>query len=99
MNTPNGPGNPPGYPPVPDDATVVRPRGQTPAVPPPAAAPPAYAPAQTYAQPAYPAPQQYSQPAQQASNAWYFCASANGYYPYVRQCAEGWQQVAPQPPR
>lgn len=43
MNTPNGPGNPPGNgpykPPVPDDATVVRPRGQAPAPP------PAYAPA------------------------------------------------------
>jgi len=45
MNTPNGPGTPPGYPPVPDDATVVRPRGQTPGTPAPAAAPPAYAPA------------------------------------------------------
>ena len=45
MNTPNGPGNPPGYPPVPDDATVVRPRGQAHAAPPPVAAPPAYAPA------------------------------------------------------
>jgi type VI secretion system protein ImpK len=41
MNTPNGPGNPPGYPPVNDDATVVRPRGQAPVGP----APPAYAPA------------------------------------------------------
>jgi len=37
MNTPNGPGNPPGYPPVRDDATVVRPRGQGPAAPAPAA--------------------------------------------------------------
>ena len=42
MNTPNGPGNPPGYPPIPDDATVVRPRGQAGAAPTPAA--PAYAP-------------------------------------------------------
>lgn len=45
MNTPNGPGNPPGYPPVPDDATVVRPRGQTPAPPPPPAPAPGPAPA------------------------------------------------------
>jgi type VI secretion system protein ImpK len=56
MNTPNGPGHPPGYPPVPDDATIVRPRGTQPSAPapepyaPPPAAP-AYAPA-----PAAPAP-------------------------------------------
>lgn len=42
MNTPNGSGNPPGYPPIPDDATVVRPRGQAGAAPTSAA--PAYAP-------------------------------------------------------
>ena len=29
---------------------------------------------------------------------WYYCASSNGYYPYVRQCAENWQQVPAQPP-
>ena len=29
---------------------------------------------------------------------WYYCASSNSYYPYVRDCAEGWQRVAPQPP-
>lgn len=41
MNTPNGPGNPPGYPSVPDDATVVRPRGQAgTSSPAPAYAPP-----------------------------------------------------------
>ena len=55
--------------------------------------------------PAYPAPQQYSQPAyqapapvQQATNSWYFCPSSKMYYPYVRECPGGWQQVAPQPP-
>ena len=52
MNTPNGPGNPPGYPPVPDDATVVRPRGQAGAAPAPAAyAPPPPAAAPTAARP------------------------------------------------
>jgi hypothetical protein len=73
-------------------------------------APPYYAPPYPYAPdygyaPAYAAPQQYSQPAyprpapvQQASNSWYFCPSSNGYYPYVRECPGGWQQVAPQPP-
>lgn len=63
--------------------------------------PPAYyAPPAMYA-PAYAPDYGYTQaPVQpQVSNAWYFCASSNGYYPYVRQCAEGWQQVAPQPPR
>jgi hypothetical protein len=29
---------------------------------------------------------------------WYFCPSANAYYPYVQQCPEGWQPVVPQPP-
>ncbi len=61
---------------------------------PPAVYAPAYAPPAVYA-PDYGYTQAPVQP--QASNAWYFCASSNGYYPYVRQCAEGWQQVAPQP--
>lgn len=30
---------------------------------------------------------------------WYWCASANGYYPYVSSCAEGWQRVTPQAPQ
>jgi hypothetical protein len=34
---------------------------------------------------------------QQASY-WYYCSSSNAYYPYVKDCPEGWQQVAPQPP-
>jgi hypothetical protein len=29
---------------------------------------------------------------------WYYCAALNAYYPYVQDCPEGWQQVAPQPP-
>lgn len=55
-----------------------------------------YAPAPVvYTQPAYaPPPAQ----AQQAMQPWYFCAAANGYYPYVRQCPGGWQQVSPTPP-
>jgi hypothetical protein len=28
---------------------------------------------------------------------WYFCASANAYYPYVADCPEGWQEVVPEP--
>ena len=34
----------------------------------------------------------------QQSADWYYCASTNGYYPYVKQCAEGWQRVPSQPP-
>ena len=30
---------------------------------------------------------------------WYFCRSANAYYPYVRECPEGWQRVPSVPPR
>ncbi|MHB1358709.1 MAG: hypothetical protein ACYCWC_03910 [Rhodocyclaceae bacterium] len=28
---------------------------------------------------------------------WYYCHEAQAYYPYVKQCPGGWQQVAPQP--
>ena len=41
-------------------------------------------------QPAYSAPA----PAQ---NSWYYCAGSRSYYPYVKDCPGGWQQVAPQP--
>ena len=54
MNTPNGPGNPPGYPPPRDDATVVRPRGQAPAAPVPAPAAPAPSPSPAPAAPRTP---------------------------------------------
>ena len=52
-----------------------------------AAAPPVYV-EQAQARPAPAQPQGF----------WYYCASAGAYYPYVKQCAENWQQVAPQPP-
>jgi hypothetical protein len=54
----------------------------------------------TYSQPAYMPPAyagQYQAPVQQQTNAWYFCPSANGYYPYIRQCPGGWQRVSPTP--
>jgi hypothetical protein len=38
-----------------------------------------------------------AQAAQQAPT-WYYCPSAKGYYPYVRDCPEGWQAVPPHPP-
>lgn len=81
---------------------------------PPAYYPPAYYPPVVVAppappvyieqsvQPAYP---QYSQPVpppvpQAAPQAawWYYCADSQTYYPYVKQCSTGWQQVTPQNP-
>jgi hypothetical protein len=35
--------------------------------------------------------------ASQSNNYWYYCRNPEGYYPYVKQCTEGWLQVAPQP--
>jgi len=37
-------------------------------------------------------------PAPTQSNWWYYCASAQAYFPYVKECPAGWQRVAPQPP-
>lgn len=34
----------------------------------------------------------------QPTSWWYWCASAQGYYPYVEQCPEAWQRVAPRSP-
>ena len=33
----------------------------------------------------------------QAQQYWYYCKSGKGYYPYVKECPEGWQKVLPQP--
>ena len=30
---------------------------------------------------------------------WYYCNSARGYYPYVKECPGGWQKVPPVPPQ
>lgn len=39
-------------------------------------------------------------PAAQANNYWYYCTGSQAYYPYVKECPGGWQQVVPQaPPR
>jgi hypothetical protein len=37
-----------------------------------------------------------SQP-EQSQGQWYYCPEANAYYPYVKQCAAGWQKVPAQP--
>jgi len=54
--------------------------------------------------PAMPPPMAQGPPAPppQASTAqagvWYYCESAKGYYPYVRECKEGWRSVPAAPP-
>ena len=42
---------------------------------------------------------QQSQPVVQQYPAgfWYYCNNPEGYYPYVKQCLNTWQQVAPAP--
>ena len=58
--------------------------------------PPAYYPDPAY----YPPSTEYVAPAQApAAGYWYYCAGSQAYYPYVRDCPGGWQQVAPQPPQ
>lgn len=58
---------------------------------------PAYYPAPVAVSP--PAPAQYverDQPLQ--SGYWYYCETARGYYPYVKDCPGGWKAVPPAPP-
>lgn len=52
------------------------------------APPPVYIEQDSSGASASPAPQAY----------WYFCRASNGYYPYTKDCPEGWVKVAPQPP-
>ena len=37
-------------------------------------------------------------PARPGEGYWHYCAASQAYYPYVKECAEGWQLVSPQPP-
>lgn len=64
-----------------------------------------YAPPPTYYYPppvVYTSPPVYIEqapsPAPAASSYWYYCPEAKRYYPYVKDCPGGWQQVAPTPP-
>jgi hypothetical protein len=60
-----------------------------------------YSPAPVVVAPAAPpvyVEQQGQTPQAQESGNWYYCSNPAGYYPYVRQCPEGWQQVPAQPP-
>lgn len=31
------------------------------------------------------------------SNDWYYCAKSKKYYPYVKECSEGWKKVPSKP--
>ena len=33
----------------------------------------------------------------QESGYWYYCNNPEGYYPYVKQCPNGWTKVPPRP--
>jgi hypothetical protein len=62
--------------------------------------PPYYYPRQVIVQPE---PQVYieraaPQAAPQAQAYWHYCSNPQGYYPYVKECPAGWQQVMPTPP-
>jgi hypothetical protein len=41
-------------------------------------------------------PSAQSAPQSDQASFWYYCKDAKTYYPYVRECPSGWQQVAPQ---
>jgi hypothetical protein len=41
--------------------------------------------------------EQYEAPAEAAQQYWYYCRGGKAYYPYVKECPEGWQKVLPQP--
>ena len=47
-----------------------------------------------------PAPEIYVEPAPQTQEPsyWYYCQDPKGYYPYVKQCPNGWMKVVPSPP-
>ncbi len=55
--------------------------------------PPAY-----YSTPQYEYIERDAPAAQPQQTWWYYCNEAQAYYPYVKECAGGWQRVAPQPP-
>lgn len=66
--------------------------------------PPPYYPPQVVVVPQAPPPVyvEQNEPAANAATApaqayWYYCQSAKGYYPYVKECPEAWQKVLPQP--
>lgn len=63
----------------------------------PAWYPPPYYPPQVIVLPPPPPPVYIEQVEPPAQSYWYYCKSGKAYYPYVRECPEGWQKVLPQP--
>jgi len=59
--------------------------------------PPYYPPAVVQSAPTVYVEQATAQPAPAPVNYWYYCAQSKAYYPYVKECAGGWQRVTPQP--
>ncbi len=57
-----------------------------------------YYPAPVYAAPAPAAPAAPAAPSAAPAPSWYYCESSRAYYPYVRECPGGWQQVPASPP-
>ncbi len=58
-----------------------------------------YYPAPVYSAPVYSAPPAAAPaPAAPSTPTWYYCESSRAYYPYVRECPGGWQQVPASPP-
>jgi hypothetical protein len=55
-----------------------------------------YLPVPEFAAPAY--IEQGETPAQPTDASWYYCSNPPGYYPYVQNCASGWQRVQPNLP-
>jgi len=64
----------------------------------PAAVAPPAAPS-AYVEQGSPPPMQAAPQAPQPSSDWFYCRKPEGYYPYVRECADGWQRVPSQPQR
>jgi hypothetical protein len=42
-------------------------------------------------------PELYLEPQPQEQPYWYYCQNPKGYYPYVKQCSEGWMKIVPSP--
>ena len=36
-------------------------------------------------------------PVRQEPHSYFYCRSANGYYPYIRQCSGGWERIPARP--
>ena len=56
-----------------------------------------YGPAAVVVEPSAP-PAAMVQPNPPPVSNWYYCDSAKGYYPYVKDCPEGWRTVPATPP-